>query len=152
MFAGSTAVVDVDLRAFTSVTSIVADAIKNSTNISVVRLPYSVRSLPSYAIQLNNNYQGITCVLGDEEHGSDIRWFQNYNPMRAVGKLVIFSATPPYWSSNSSGTKSTPNNNCLNAACKIYVPDSAVETYKNSGADMWGSYASRIYPISEWEG
>ena len=31
---------------------------------------------------------------------------------------------------------------------KIYVPDDAVETYKTSSP--WSTYASRIYPMSEY--
>ena len=57
-----------------------------------------------------------------------------------TAKLVCLATTPP----EIEGLQSV-----LNAAL-IYVPDDAVNTYKNDGS--WGEVAANIYPISEYSG
>jgi hypothetical protein len=54
--------------------------------------------------------------------------------------LVSNSLTPPVITSNT-----IPNNPNL----RIYVPDSSVTAYKT--ATNWVAYASKIYPLSEYE-
>lgn len=53
-------------------------------------------------------------------------------------QVVIYSKTPPTLSSNSHAFDGS--------TCKIYVPASAVNTYKT--ATGWNKYASRIKPIN----
>lgn len=53
--------------------------------------------------------------------------------------LVIEATTPPTTSLNWSSV--TP---------MVYVPDSAVNTYKSAGG--WSDVAAKIYPISEYQG
>lgn len=55
--------------------------------------------------------------------------------------LKISSSVPPACSSANLGYG-------FNAACKIYVPDDSVETYK--GNSWWSQYSSRIYPLSSY--
>ena len=57
-----------------------------------------------------------------------------------TAKLVCLATTPP----QVEGLQSV-----LNAAL-IYVPDDAVNTYKNDGS--WGEVAANIYPLSEYQG
>ena len=60
----------------------------------------------------------------------------------ALEAVVIRNTTPPTLSSTNAFT-STNN-------CPFYVPDEAVEAYK--AATNWKSYATRIKPLSEYEG
>jgi len=122
-----------------------------SPNLVKIVMPNTYQRIKRYSFQNSNK---ATIIIGDPVHGSSILSINNWHALIAASKIVIYSQTPPYWSNNDSsfakasprGADSLPNN------CKVYVPDSAVDTYKNSGADMWGNYASRIYPISEFEG
>ena len=65
-------------------------------------------------------------------------------PMNLIDALVIEATTPPTIESSASSSLQ------LKEDGKIYVPDSAVNTYKS--ASVWGDYTSRIYPISEYQG
>ena len=56
-----------------------------------------------------------------------------------VGIFVLHNPTPP-----------TCGSNAINYVSSIYVPDEAVDTYK--AASRWSSHASKIHPISEYEG
>ena len=150
-FKNQNSIVTLDLSAFTKLTTLSVDFMLNDTNVTKAIFPYTIKSVISYAVQLNNNYQGITCIFGDDSNGSQLTWMQNYHPIRAVGKLVIYSETPPYWSSNVSGSQGTPGSSSINGSCQIYVPDDAVDTWKNSGSNMWGNYAARIHPISDFQ-
>ena len=58
-----------------------------------------------------------------------------------VGNLVIEAPTPPTATFNYSDIASIVG---------IYVPDSAVNTYKS--ASVWDSFESKIYPISQYSG
>lgn len=62
--------------------------------------------------------------------------------LSGCSKLIFISilANTPFTLSSSSSLSNGKN-------CPIYVPDSAVETYKT--ATNWSSYSSRIKPISE---
>ena len=53
--------------------------------------------------------------------------------------IVIEATTPP-----STAT------NVTNKITAMYVPDAAVDTYKADSG--WSSIASKIHPMSEWEG
>jgi hypothetical protein len=57
-----------------------------------------------------------------------------------VGKLVIEAATPPTTSLDFSSI----------TASQVFVPDSAVNTYKS--ASGWSSVSNMINPISEYQG
>lgn len=58
----------------------------------------------------------------------------------AMESIVIDNVTPPLIASNAF----------MDYSCPIYVPDSAVEAYKT--ATNWSGYASRIKPLSEYQG
>ena len=70
----------------------------------------------------------VTTVTGLYEGGSD----------SGINSLLFEETTPP---SVSFNTSSVPN---------IYVPDSAVNTYKTSSG--WDSIEDHIFPISEYSG
>lgn len=104
--------------------------------IKEVRLP-SIKTVNAQAFDNNvNNFELI-------EFGENIESIGNYgvragNGMKAI---IIRAVTPPTF-----GTSVFANSN----SCPIYVPDESVEAYKNA-ANM-SNYASRIKPLSEYEG
>lgn len=53
--------------------------------------------------------------------------------------LVLKSVVPPTVNGDNFGYN-------FSKICKIYVPDTSVNTYKNNS--WWSQYASRIYPLS----
>ena len=64
--------------------------------------------------------------------------FGNRAGSGSVTELIIKRSTPPTVSIMGQFPSTT----------KIYVPDEAVSTYKSTSP--WSSYASRIYPISQY--
>ena len=63
-----------------------------------------------------------------------------YYPQNIV-KMVVEATTPPQVEGLGS---------ILLGSADFYVPDDAVNTYKND--DNWGDVAAKIYPISEYQG
>ena len=59
----------------------------------------------------------------------------------AINNMILESETPP---------TATFNNSDIISIVGIYVPDSAVNTYKS--ASGWSTFANIIYPISEYSG
>lgn len=59
----------------------------------------------------------------------------------AINNMILESETPPTATFNSSD---------ITSIVGIYVPDSAVNTYKS--ASVWGEFGTIIYPISEYQG
>lgn len=59
----------------------------------------------------------------------------------ALTAVICLNTTPP---AMGSGTFTQ------SAKAKVYVPDAYVDAYK--AASGWSSYASRIYPLSEYQG
>ena len=130
--------------------------VKDDAALRLVVMGTAYERMKRYAFQVNTSgTQFVTVYIGDAVNGSELKSINSYNTLVSVKNLVIYATTPPYWHNNdSSFAKDTGSkgNSTLPAGTKVYVPDSAVDTYKNSGADMWGNFASRIYPISEFEG
>lgn len=127
--------------------------IGGDTALQKIVLPYTCRRTRGSAF--NQNGLGATLIIGDAINGSQLVSMCEYQSLTGIGKLVLYATTPPYWHGfNSSRYDSTTprGNTTIPNACKIYVPDTAVDTYKNSGNSLWGQFASRIYPISEFEG
>ena len=56
-----------------------------------------------------------------------------------MGTLVVRSVAPPTVEGGYLGYN-------FSKICKIYVPDTSVNTYKENS--WWSQYASRIYPLS----
>ena len=127
--------------------------INGCTALEKIVLPHTARRVLSNSFVQAN--LGATLIIGDAEHGSDMVSMAGYMCLTGIGELVLYAETPPYWHNvNENGYKSyqprvgisLPN------GCKIYVPDDAVDTYKNSGNTLWGLFANSIYPISEFDG
>ena len=76
---------------------------------------------------------------------------QNYNGVmfEYVPSVIVFhSLTPPSLKINSGNTYNSYLGRFNNNTTIIYVPDSAVNLYK----ETWAVHASRIHPLSEYEG
>lgn len=129
-----------------------ANFVPNCTSIEKIVLPYTYEYVHMYAFNCSYN---ATLIIGDAVHGSNIISMNNYHSFQGVKFLILYATTPPRWHNNDSShaQANARGNDTLPSGCKIYVPDSAVDTYKNSNSTtLWGSWASRIYPISEFEG
>ena len=178
-FRNNTEIEVLDLRAFVS-SNLVQQSFQGMTNLKELYVQPNVTTNTGGDANLTNNTmtkmekvvlswkferikryswahaQTATLIIGDAEHGSNLLSIASYYGIRDSFKnIVLYATTPPYWhTSDSSFAKSTGSagSSCLPNNCKVYVPDSAVDAYKNSGATMWGNFASRIYPISEFEG
>ena len=182
VFKGNTDIVILDLRPFTKIVNMDrADFAQNMTALKTIYFPSNLvdnrasSSGDSYPYctgctalqkavlppsckrihcnQFNISGGNTTIVVGDAYHGSDLLSVCSYNLFgNSIKNLILFTETPPYWHSANSANFAQSNAGSIPSGCKIYVPDAAVNTYKNSGARYWGNFASRIYPISEFEG
>ena len=127
--------------------------ISGDTALKKIVLPYTCRRTRGAAF--NQGSLNATLIIGDPIHGSEIKSLCEYQSHTGIGNLVLYATTPPYFHNYNSynyATVTPRGTTTIPSACKIYVPDSAVDTYKNSGSSMWGNFANRIYPISEFEG
>lgn len=101
-----------------------------------------VLNLPK--VKVIDQYSFRNCKLTKVDIGADCTTisasaFQNNTTLEA---FICRTATPPSLA-NSNALSSTNN-------CPIYVPNDSVEAYKT--ASNWSSYASRIKPLSEFNG
>jgi hypothetical protein len=117
-----------------SITSISYGLFQNNQLTSIV-IPDSVTSIEQHAFQ---NNQLTSVVIPDSVTSIDYKAF-NYNQLTEV---IFERETPTYISSTIF--KSNPD---LLTQGSIYVPDSAVETYK--AMTNYTQFASIIKPISE---
>lgn len=93
-----------------------------------------ITSIPEWAFYKNTELKTIDI----SEHVTSLGSYA-FMECKAVEYFIFRSSTPPTlggWAIDD--TISTP----------IYVPDASVDAYK--AADGWGSYASRIKPLSEF--
>ena len=180
VFKGNTSIVTLDLRPFTGIVNMDAkDFAQNMTSLKTIYFPANLVDdrasstgdfypycsgctalekaiLPhsckrSHGGQFNIGGTNTTIIFGDPVNGSDLLSICQYQGLGSgIKKLVIYSETPPYWHSVNSASFAATTSGGLPPNCHVYVPDSAVDTYKNSGSAKWGNYAARIHPISEY--
>lgn len=92
------------------------------------------------------NYEGNFrgCSSLEEAIIGDKITSMGHSEFRECPKLTVFickAITPP--------TIGTAVFNTTSQYLRIFVPDESVEAYK--AATNWSTYASRIYPLSEYE-
>jgi hypothetical protein len=88
----------------------------------------------------NNAFQSISSVTSLEFPSSVTSIGTNaFNGNQQILEYTFNSTTPPTLANINAFTG-------INAACKIYVPDGDVATYK--AATNWVTYANYIYPLS----
>ena len=102
------------------------------TNISI-NIPDSVVTIGRSAFE-GCDAKSITIGNSVTTIGADA--FKLYEPFTT--QITLRGTTPPQ-------ITSTTFSGCMTNDCVIYVPASAVETYKS--ANIWSSYASRIQAI-----
>ena len=66
---------------------------------------------------------------------------QSFAGCTALEYVISYAITPP--TLNGSNVFAYTN-----TIFKIYVPDDSVSAYKSTNG--WSTYASRIYPLSQW--
>lgn len=107
-------------------------AFQACTNLELIKLPPTITQLRSNSFRQASKLAEITLP-------ATLATVDNYAiyQMDALRSLTCLATTPPTVSSN----------NGIPSACQIYVPASAVNSYKS--ATWWSNYASRISPIPE---
>lgn len=102
------------------------------SNLSLILLPTNITKLRSSTFRQASKIASLTLP-------SKLTTVENYAifQMSALRSLTCLATTPP----------SVTSNNELPSACQIYVPASAVDTYKST--TWWSAYASRIFAIEE---
>ena len=149
-----------EFKYFTANTQLTNTNYRNVTTLKEITLPSSIQSIQ------NNTFDGCSsltsCVLNEglKTIGTNVwnftkfvnitipstvtsiggRDFAGNNALRSV---IVLAKTPP----------ATPSYNIMtagNSSAKIYVPDDSVSAYK--AASKWSEIASRIYPLSDYNG
>ena len=122
-----------------SVASIPAYTLYTYVKLQEIIVPEGVQSIGGSAFRGCSALEGITLPSTITDIGSRILAYND-----AMKYCIILAVTPP--------TSSTAESFAQNGSSKypIYVPDGSVDLYKN--ANNWTSLASRIKPLSEFQG
>ena len=120
-------------------TTIFNKIVQGCRSLSHIELPESISRIENSSFYLCQSLSELTLPGSLTYIGSAV--FQSCSLLRTFKMLAT---TPPeiYASGGSSGTFAG-----LPSDFKIYVPDSALNTYKT--ANKWSDLASRIYPLSD---
>lgn len=109
-----------------------ASAFRDCLDFRYINIPLSLTEIPSYCFYNCDGLSDIQLHRGITSIGDYA--FANCS---GIYTMTLLGTTPPTLGSNAlSGTSSN---------LKIYVPSSAVDTYK--AASGWSSYANKIYAI-----
>lgn len=116
---------------FTKVDMVYMRAFYNSS-LTGITLPHSIKTLKMECFRLATSLPNLTLP-------AFVTTIENMSLYQNDGlrTLTCFGTTPP----SIEGTNGLPS------TCQIYVPASAVETYKQ--ATWWSNYVSSIQPIPE---
>jgi hypothetical protein len=107
----------------------------NCASLSAVTLSNKITELFSYCFQHCISLEFIELPASISKLGSRI--FYGCNRLRAI---KVLNPTPP----------SIEAQTFFECNAQIYVPDESVDLYKNT--ETWSSIASRIHPLSEYQG
>lgn len=132
-FKNLTTTTTIDLSLFTGLKDFGTWMLQGSNNVTKLILPYSLENIGQNVVY--GQRTNIVIVIGDSINGSRLSRIQ-YGAFGAARAVLLYAATPP--------NRDSPNSNSNN----FYVPDAVVDTYKTT----WSNNASKIKPISEWEG
>lgn len=108
-------------------------------SLESIKIPSGVEVIPDSCFAGIRNY--LKCICMGNLQAINTSAFNN--TVNAIIILILPNTfTPPSLASNSF--------NRLSPVSRIYVPDESVDAYKN--ATNWNTYASYIYPISDYKG
>lgn len=114
------------------ITSLGNAVFQGCKNFRYINIPNSLTSIPNYCFYDCDGLSDIELHSGVTSIGS----YAFYN-CDGIYSMTLHSTTPPTLGSNALANTSS--------SLKIYVPSSAVDTYK--AASGWSSYANKIYAI-----
>lgn len=134
-------------------------ALQSLTNLKEIIVPASVTTMGADIFRQCSNlksavflgnittfsrtcYQATSLTFVDINSVGTIS-YNAFQQCTALVTVIIRSTTPP-----TLNPSYTPH--IAVQADVIYVPDSAVDTYK--AANLWSNYASKIHPMSEYTG
>lgn len=143
VFNNGSAIKDLsDLRHFTGVSSMPNKFLNNIRSLEKMVFPPNITSITA------NNYTLADCRnVTYAEFGTQVFTVNRNIIFEYVPPVVIFhTTTPPGLLKHSSYNSYLGRFN--NATTKIYVPDSAVDTYK----ETWTVHANNIYSLNDYEG
>lgn len=147
-----------------NITSIGSDVFQKNNKLKIYKLPNSLQSLGAQAFNNCSNLQYIGALnTALQTYGRDqVRKGSTGTPkligvtlpstVTSVG-LGNYAYTPKflrvYATAVPTATDTVMGGSAGSGVFQnIYVPDSAVNDYK--AANVWSTYASRIYPMSQW--
>lgn len=126
----------IDLTGVTNIT----DYSFYHANITEIELPSTLLTIGAHA------FQGADLSGGAITIPASVTSLDDYAFQGTTGRVFIFEGTtPPSIGSGAIGNTQTEINQTY-----IYVPDSAVNTYKN--ASGWSTLRNQIFPVSEYGG
>lgn len=123
-----------EFELFSSLTTIAVYAFYNCRQLVEIKLPNGLRKMPQ--AMFNNCISLPTITIPASVTEIVQVAFQNCTGLR---EMIFMGTTPPTVGNLALGQ--------TNFTFPIYVPDSAVATYK--AASSWSSYANRVKGISE---
>lgn len=122
-----------EIRYFTNLRTIMG--FKGNTKMTTITLPEGVTTLGTECFRLSRiRYLVLPSTISSL--GPEC-----LKPVDYCSYIVFKSTNPPSLNANAFG---------LPSSCKIYVPDDSIDAYKT--ATNWSTWASRIRPLSEYDG
>lgn len=161
-FAKNTLIITtIDFLHFTGVTSIVNQAFVRMSEMTTFYMPPNVTSTGTYILGASGNtnmaLQTITLNDGLKTIGDAAFAYNSANPITIpstvtrLGSMFIRWGVPSKRTLIMEGTTPpTLASNALYDVYRVYVPDDYVDTYK--AASGWTSYATYVYPVSQYTG
>jgi len=111
----------------------------NCYSLESIKIPSGVEVIPDSCFASIINYLKCIC-LGNLQAINTKAFSNTFSSIRIL--ILPNTSTPPSLASDTF--------NSLSPVSRIYVPDASVDAYKN--ATNWVTYASYIYPISDYKG
>ena len=149
-----------DLCYLIAVRSIVQNAFVGCSHLTTFNTPPNITSLAAWVFSANSTANSVSTITLNEglmTIGDGCFAYTSANPITIpstvtrLGSMFIRWGVPSKRTLIMEGTTPpTLASNALYDVYRVYVPDDYVDTYK--AASGWTSYASYVYPVSQYTG
>ena len=149
-----------DFCYFIAVRSIVQNAFVGCSHLTTFNTPPNITSLAAWVFSANSTANIVSTITLNEglmTIGDGCFAYTSANPITIpstvtrLGSMFIRWGVPSKRTLIMEGTTPpTLASNALYDVYRVYVPDDYVDTYK--AASGWTSYASYVYPVSQYTG